>query len=297
MSFRLPVAVFAVSALVLSACGGDDSASDAAGATDDTVGELTLVEDPILDANEPEVVLPSETPTTLVITDVTVGEGPAAASGDTVFVNYVGVLSADGTRFDGNYGSDPFVVTLGQGMVIPGWDQGLVGMQAGGRRQLDIPADLAYGDRGAGESIPPNAAISFVVDMIAVVPASDASDAPTLSIDATENLDELVVTDLVDGTGAVVEAGNKVVLHLLAFRADTGEEVASTWASPQPLSFELTDGGSLPGLIEGLEGMKVGGRRQLHVPFEKAWGVEGQSEIGLPAETDVIIVVDLLATF
>ena len=297
MSFRLPVAVFAVSALVLSACGGDDSASDAAGATDDTVGELTLVEDPILDANEPEVVLPSETPTTLVITDVTVGEGPAAASGDTVFVNYVGVLSADGTRFDGNYGSDPFVVTLGQGMVIPGWDQGLVGMQAGGRRQLDIPADLAYGDRGAGESIPPNAAISFVVGMIAVVPARDVSDAPTLTIDATENLDELVVTDLVDGTGAVVEAGNKVVLHLLAFRADTGEEVASTWASPQPLSFELTDGGSLPGLIEGLEGMKVGGRRQLHVPFEKAWGVEGQSEIGLPAETDVIIVVDLLATF
>ena len=297
MSFRLPVAVFAVSALVLSACGGDDSASDAAGATDDTVGELTLVEDPILDANEPEVVLPSETPTTLVITDVTVGEGPAAASGDTVFVNYVGVLSADGTRFDGNYGSDPFVVTLGQGMVIPGWDQGLVGMQAGGRRQLDIPADLAYGDRGAGESIPPNAAISFVVDMIAVVPASDASDAPTLSIDATENLDELVVTDLIEGIGPVVEAGSKVVLHLLAFRADTGEEVASTWASPQPLSFELTDGGSLPGLIEGLEGMKVGGRRQLHVPFEKAWGVEGQSEIGLPAETDVIIVVDLLATF
>ena len=79
--------------------------------------------------------------------------------------------------------------------------------------------------------------------------------------------------------------------------ADTGEEVASTWASPQPLSFELTEGGSLPGLIEGLEGMKVGGRRQLHVPFAEAWGPEGQPDIGLPAETDVIIVVDLLATF
>jgi peptidylprolyl isomerase len=297
MSLRRSFAALAVTALVLSACGGDDSSSDTTAATDDTVGEVTLVEDPIMDAEEPEVVLPSEIPTTLVTTDITVGEGPAAASGDTVFVNYVGVLSADGTRFDGNFGSDPFVVTLGQGMVIPGWDQGLVGMQAGGRRQLDIPADLAYGERGAGESIPPNSAISFVVDMIAVVPAVDASDKPTVTIEAAENVDALIVTDLSDGTGAEVEAGAKVVLHLVGFRADTGEEVASTWESPQPLSFELTEGGSLPGLIEGLVGMKVGGRRQLHVPFAEAWGTEGQSEIGLPAETDVIIVIDLLATF
>lgn len=297
MSFRRSFAALAVSALVVTACGGDDSGSDATAATDDTVGEITLVDDPIMDAEEPEVVLPSEIPTTLVTTDITVGEGPSAASGDTVFVNYVGVLSADGTRFDGNFGSDPFVVTLGQGMVIPGWDQGLVGMQAGGRRQLDIPADLAYGDRGAGDAIPPNSAISFVVDMIAVIPATDAADKPAVTIDTTDNVDELIVTDLVDGTGAVVEPGSKVVLHLVGFRADTGEEVASTWESPQPLSFELTEGGSLPGLIEGLEGMKVGGRRQLHVPFADAWGPEGQTEIGLPAETDVIIVVDLLATF
>jgi peptidylprolyl isomerase len=297
MSFRRSFATLAVSALVITACGGDDSGSDATAATDDTVGEVTLVDDPVVDAEEPEVVLPAEIPTTLVTTDITVGEGQAAATGDTVFVNYVGVLSADGTRFDGNYGSDPFVVTLGQGMVIPGWDQGLVGMQAGGRRQLDIPADLAYGDRGAGDAIPPNSAISFVVDMIAVIPATDAADKPVVTIDSSENVDELIVTDLVDGTGAVVEAGNKVVLHLVGFRADTGEEVASTWESPQPLSFELTEGGSLPGLIEGLEGMKVGGRRQLHVPFAEAWGPEGQTEIGLPAETDVIIVVDLLATF
>ena len=297
MSSRIPFAALAVSALVLTACGGDDSGSDASAATDDTVGEITLVEDPILDAEEPEVALPSSIPTELVITDITVGEGPAAASGDTVFVNYVGVLSADGTRFDGNYGSDPFVVTLGQGMVIAGWDQGLVGMQAGGRRQLDIPADLAYGEREMGSSIPAGSALSFVVDMIAVVPATDASDAPSITIETTETLDEVVVTDLIAGTGASVEPGSKVVLHLLAFRVDTGEEVASTWASPQPLSFEMTDGGSLPGLIEGLVDMKVGGRRQLHVPFESAWGTDGQPDIGLPAETDVIIVVDLLATF
>jgi peptidylprolyl isomerase len=296
MSPRRSLASVAALVLVVAACGdGDDSSSNVD--SDDTANELTLVEDPIMDADEPEVDLPSQIPTTLVTTDITVGDGPAAADGDTVFVNYVGVLSADGVRFDGNYGSDPFVVTLGMGMVIPGWDQGLVGMQAGGRRQLDIPADLAYGSQGAGDAIPPDSAISFVVDMIAVVPATDAAGEPAVDIAPADNVGELLITDLVVGDGAEAEAGAKAVLHLVAFRADTAAQITSTWSSPQPLSFELTEGGTLPGLVEGIQGMKVGGRRQLQVPFEDAWGAEGQSEIGLPAEIDLIVVIDLLATF
>lgn len=296
MSLRRSLVVLVSVTLLASACGGDDSSTNAS--TDDSdAEELTLVDDPILDAEEPTVVLPESAPTELVVTDVTVGTGPAAADGDTVFVNYVGVLSSDGSRFDGNFGSDPFVVTLGMGMVIAGWDQGLVGMQAGGRRQLDIPADLAYGSRGAGDAIPPDSALSFVVDMIAVVAATDAADEPAVDITPTDNLDELVITDLIEGDGAVAEAGAKAVLHLVAFRADTGAQVTSTWASPQPLSFELTPGGTLPGLVDGIPGMKVGGRRQLHVPYDEAWGADGQPEIGLPAEIDLIVVIDLLATF
>ncbi|MEY3054020.1 MAG: hypothetical protein RL550_543 [Actinomycetota bacterium] len=294
MSFRRSFATLAALTLVLAACGGDDSSSDADASEGD---ELTLVEDPIMDTDEPDVVLPASTPTELVITDVIVGDGPAASDGDTVFVNYVGVLSADGSRFDGNYGSDPFDVTLGMGMVIKGWDQGLIGMQAGGRRQLDIPADLAYGDREMGAAIPPNSALSFVVDMIAVVPATDAADEPSVDISAADNVSELVITDLIVGDGAAAEAGAKAVLHLVAFRADTAAQITSTWASPQPLSFELSEGGTLPGLVAGIQGMKVGGRRQLQVPFADAWGAEGQSDIGLPAEIDLIVVIDLLATF
>ena len=294
MSFRRSFATLAALTLVLAACGGDDSSSDADASEGD---ELTLVEDPIMDTDEPDVVLPASTPTELVITDVIVGDGPAASNGDTVFVNYVGVLSADGSRFDGNYGSDPFDVTLGMGMVIKGWDQGLIGMQAGGRRQLDIPADLAYGDREMGTAIPPNSALSFVVDMIAVVPATDAADEPSVDISAADNVSELVITDLIVGDGAAAEAGAKAVLHLVAFRADTAAQITSTWASPQPLSFELSEGGTLPGLVAGIQGMKVGGRRQLQVPFADAWGAEGQSDIGLPAEIDLIVVIDLLATF
>ena len=77
---------------------------------------------------KPEVELPDEEPTELVVTDLVVGEGVAAAEGDTVLVHYVGVLSSDGTEFDNSFDrGQPFPVTLGQGLVIDGWDQGLVG--------------------------------------------------------------------------------------------------------------------------------------------------------------------------
>ena len=120
---------------------------------------------------KPDVELPDEEPTELVVTDLVVGEGVAAAAGDTVLVHYVGVLSSDGTEFDNSYDrGQPFPVTLGQGLVIEGWDQGLIGVQAGGQRQLDIPADLAYGDTGSGEIIGPGDAITFVVDVLDVIP-------------------------------------------------------------------------------------------------------------------------------
>ena len=127
----------------------------------------------------PAVSLPAATPTELVVTEITPGEGPEAAAGDTVFVNYVGVRSEDGQEFDSNYGSDPYPVTLGAGGVIAGWDQGLVGSTAGQRLQLDIPNDLAYGDQPRGDVIQAGDALSFVIDIVAVVPATDQADAPT----------------------------------------------------------------------------------------------------------------------
>lgn len=296
MSSRRYSALVAASLVVLASCGGDSSGDDASKDSTESVVDVTTG-DPMIDADEPTVSLPATLPTELVITDVTEGDGAAAAEGDTVFVFYVGVLTKDGTRFDGNFGQSPFAVTLGSGSVIQGWEQGLVGIKAGGRRQLDIPADLAYGDTGAGDIIKAGDAISFVVDAVAVVPATSADDAPTITVDATDNIAELAVTDLVDGTGTAAEMGMTVVLQLLAFRADTGEQIVSTWKDPQPVTFDLEDGGTLPGLLDALDGMKVGGRRQAHIPFEEAWGAEGQQQIGLPEKTDVIVVIDLLAAF
>jgi FKBP-type peptidyl-prolyl cis-trans isomerase len=95
------------------------------------------------------------------------GIGPVAKAGDTVTVNYTGWLT-DGTKFDSSIGKQPFQFTLGQGQVIPGWDQGVAGMQVGEKRKLIIPPDLGYGANGAGGVIPPNATLVFEVELLKI---------------------------------------------------------------------------------------------------------------------------------
>ena len=106
-------------------------------------------------------------PCNLVIGDIVRGSGPTAEAGKKLTVKYVGVTYVDGNEFDASWGKDDFTFLLGGGEVIAGWDQGFVGMQVGGRRQLVIPAELGYGTRGAGP-IPPNATLVFVVDLVAI---------------------------------------------------------------------------------------------------------------------------------
>ena len=107
--------------------------------------------------------------TSLEVKDETVGTGAAAQAGDSVTVNYVGALT-DGTVFDAsaNHGSSGFTFTLGAGQVIQGWDQGIVGMKVGGKRELVIPASLAYGAQGIPGVIPPNATLVFQVELLKV---------------------------------------------------------------------------------------------------------------------------------
>lgn len=94
------------------------------------------------------------------------GEGDGAAEGDTVVAHYLGLI-ADGTVFDQSWERGETIdVTLGQGTVIEGWDEGLVGAKIGERRRLDIGSEKAYGEQGAGEVIPPDAPLAFVVDIV-----------------------------------------------------------------------------------------------------------------------------------
>ena len=104
---------------------------------------------------------------TLVVEDLVVGTGATAASGDTVTVHYLGTFT-NGTKFDSSYDrGTPFSFRLGAGQVIPGFDQGVVGMKVGGKRRLTIPPSLAYGSAGSGP-IPGNTTIVFEVELLAV---------------------------------------------------------------------------------------------------------------------------------
>ncbi|MEB3242742.1 MAG: FKBP-type peptidyl-prolyl cis-trans isomerase [Cyanobacteriota bacterium] len=110
---------------------------------------------------------PRTTASGLRITDLVVGDGEEARAGQTVTVNYRGTLQ-NGKEFDSSYGRGPFSFPLGAGRVIKGWDEGVAGMRVGGKRQLVIPPDLAYGSRGAGGVIPPDATLLFDVELLEV---------------------------------------------------------------------------------------------------------------------------------
>ena len=120
--------------------------------------------------NGPTVQVPTgPAPTQLQVKDLKTGTGAEAKAGDQVSVQYIGVLYDNGSKFDSSYDhGQPFSFKLGGGQVIPGWDQGVAGMKVGGRRELIIPPDLAYGAQGQPPTIPPNATLVFVIDLVSV---------------------------------------------------------------------------------------------------------------------------------
>jgi len=119
---------------------------------------------------KPEIDFPdSPPPADLEIKDLWEGDGAEAAPGHNVTVHYVGVSHSTGEEFDASWNrNSPFQFPLGKGRVIAGWDRGVAGMKVGGRRQLTIPAHLAYGDRGAPPVSKPGETLIFVVDLLGV---------------------------------------------------------------------------------------------------------------------------------
>jgi peptidylprolyl isomerase len=150
------------------ALGKSSAAATTSTPTSTTASAKTPASGPL--AKQPTVTVPAgAAPTALVIKEIIKGSGAEAKTAQPVTVNYVGALFHGGKVFDASWKrNEPFVFTLGQGAVIKGWDQGVPGMKVGGRRELIIPANLAYGSKGAGSSIPPNAPLVFVIDLLGV---------------------------------------------------------------------------------------------------------------------------------
>ncbi len=135
-----------------------------------TTSASTAVKPPPQLAKKPVVNVPSgPAPTRLVTKDLITGTGKTATPGSTVTVNYVGVLYKGGKEFDSSWKrNQPFTTALANGNVIPGWVKGIPGMKVGGRRELIIPPAQGYGKSGSPPTIPPNATLVFVVDLLSV---------------------------------------------------------------------------------------------------------------------------------
>lgn len=260
--------------LALVGCGSTDaslvsndptptSVVETESTTPDTSGDEAATDDSR--AQKPTVEVPAgDAPTELVIDDVVDGTGKEAATGDYLVMHYVGVRHSDGGQFDASWDrGQTFSFTLGEGRVIQGWDQGIVGMKVGGRRLLSIPADLAYGDQARGEDIPANSALVFVVDLVAVATPPTVENAPA-------PVTELEVSVLEDGVGEVVAEGDTVSIHYRAVLQTTGEVFASSWESGQPAIFQVAapESQTIAAWDQAIPGLRVGDVVRMVIPPE-----------------------------
>lgn len=207
----------------------------------------------------------------LKIEDVKVGDGDEATAGSVVEVDYTGWLE-DGTKFDSSIDRGrPFTLTLGAGQVIKGWDEGVAGMKAGGKRRLQIPPELGYGDRGAGGKIPPGATLVFEIDLLKVKPG-------------------VKIEDLKVGEGPAAKRGDTITVHYTG-KLTNGKQFDSS-VGKEPFTFQL-GGRVIPGWNIGVAGMKVGGKRKLTIAPELGYGAEGAGD-DIPPNATLVFEVELL---
>jgi len=260
-----PIAMLCL-VLALASCGEGDSPDKAGSTSTQSQAEPAKL-------TKPKVEVPSgPPPKKLVVDDLEVGSGPAAKAGDGVTVQYVGVEYKGGKQIDASWDrGEPFSFQLGSGAVIPGWEEGVAGMKAGGRRELVIPSKLAYG----------SGALVFVIDLIGIGdnssytnPARVGNDRPKPKVEVPSGPPpkELVIKDLDKGAGAMIESGREFVVDYVGVNYKTGQEFESTWAKSEPSKFSFGTGEVVEGWEEGLRGMRVGGRRELIVPSKLAYG-------------------------
>lgn len=228
--------------------------------------------------------------------DSEVGTGSEATAGKGVSVHYTGWLfnnGEQGKKFDSSVDrQSPFEFSLGAGMVIKGWDEGVQGMKVGGKRTLIIPSELGYGARGAGGAIPANATLKFDVELLEVegdeIEVEDDGDIGAVS-------EGLLIEDTEVGEGVEATRGTNVSVHYTGWLYQNGEQgkkFDSSLDRNSPFDFPLGGGMVIRGWDEGVQGMKVGGKRTLIIPPHLGYGARGAGGVIPPNATlkfDVVL--------
>jgi peptidylprolyl isomerase len=224
------------------------------------------------------------------------GGGDSPEPGSMVQVHYTGTLE-DGTKFDSSYDrGEPIQFMLSAGQVIPGWDEGIALLKVGGKAKLIIPPELAYGASGAGGVIPPDATLLFDVELVGVEPAPPPPpEAPTevAEADLTETESGLKYYDFVVGEGTTPQPGQQIQVHYTGWLESNGTMFDSSLLRGRPFEFVVGVGQVIPGWDEGLLSMKAGGKRQLIIPAELAYGERGAGNV-IPANSVLIFEIELL---
>jgi peptidylprolyl isomerase len=234
----------------------------------------------------PDLPLPDAPTQQLINQDIVRGEGEVVTTPDAlVMVDYIGRAFSTKRHFDSSF-SRPQPETIGLDQVIVGWRDGIQGMAEGGCRRLTVPGSLAYSDNPPVADIGINDTLVFDVELHRILTAptvevpSDVATAP-------------VFTDLRPGIRNVVGPGSTVTVHYRGVIASTGAVFQSTWDAGEPFTFALDAG--LRGFREGLQGMTVGGRRQLVLPPALAFGDSPPAGSGIGPTDTLVFVVDLIS--
>jgi FKBP-type peptidyl-prolyl cis-trans isomerase len=221
----------------------------------------------------------------LAYRDLKEGTGEPPKTGQNCVVHYTGWLwqdNAKGKKFDSSVDrGTPFSFHVGLRQVIKGWDEGVSTMKVGGKRELLIPPELAYRDRGAGGIIPPNATLLFEVELLEKWEKTDSG------------LDYL---DVKEGAGAAPKDGQTCVVHYTGWlwrNGAKGKKFDSSVDSGQPFSFPVGQGKVIKGWDEGVATMKAGGKRKLLIPAELGYGADG-SPPDIPSNATLLFEVELL---
>jgi peptidylprolyl isomerase len=252
----------------------------------------------------------------LAVKTVVQGRGPAIAGGDYVQVNYLGQIWDTAKVFDTSFGRGPFTTVIGQGQVIPGWDEALIGRRTGTRLELAVPPALGYGTSGNPQAgIKGTDTMVFVIDVLnrfdgkssatgkpvpqkntALPTVGTVTDGSRPSVKIPKGAKppaKLVAEYVLEGDGPAVKSGDTVLAQYQGLLWTTGKEFDSSYSHGQLAPLELDK--LIPGWQQGLVGKKANSRVLLVTPPALGYGSQPPSGSGIPANATLVFTLDILA--
>jgi peptidylprolyl isomerase len=321
----LSIAVFLTAALIIG-CGSDSSSTSGSSEASATFripipggkapvryeAEMKVGKNGLA-GPEPKPSFPKgPAPEFVSLVDLIEGIGELHYEGDPITVQYVGYDYETHEKFASSWDEGkPFKFTLGKGEVIPGWEEGLVELENGDRRELVVPSSETGGPFPKGA--PKDHAAIFVVEAVPTKPLKEQKTKPAppkppkkaktndgqnktkpkVQVPSGPPPKKLEIKDLEEGSGPAAKPGDEVTVHYVGVNYKTGKQFDASWDRGEPFTFKLGVGEVIPGWEEGIVGMKPGGRRELIIPPELGYGYQRSGSI--PPGSTLIFVVDLIS--